>query len=163
MTEVAGSQTREVVERLYRAFAARDGEGMAACYADHATFGDPVFPELDGRGVRDMWRMLTGRSTDLEVTLDALDVDGARATARWTARYTFTATGRRVTNRVTSDLTVDGGRITRQRDDFDFGRWARQAFGVAGVLLGWTPPFKGKVRRTAAANLAAFQRKTAAR
>ncbi len=162
MSAAASAATREVVERLYRCFAARDGDGMAACYADDATFADPVFPALDGPGVRAMWRMLTGRATDLAVSLDGLEVDGERATARWTARYTFTGTGRAVVNRVTSELTVASGRITRQRDSFGFHRWARQALGTMGLLLGWTPFVRNKVRRTAAANLAAYRAKPAA-
>ena len=149
--------TREVVERLYRCFATRDGDGMAACYADVAHFSDPVFPYFDGPGVRAMWRMLLGRSRGLDSTVDGLDVTGDRAVARWTARYTFAATGRPVVNRVTSTITVAGERITHQRDDFDFHRWARQALGVTGLLLGWTPLVRNKVRRMAAANLATFQ------
>ena len=153
------SATRAVAERFYQGFAARDPEAMAACYADDARCSDPVFPDLDARGARDMWRMLLGRATDLSFTLDRLDTDGDRASAAWTARYTFSATGRKVENRITSELTIAGDRIHRHRDQFDLWRWSRQALGVPGLLLGWSPLIRGKVRRTAAANLAAYQRK----
>lgn len=154
--------TKEVVERLYGAFARRDGDGMAACYADAATFWDPVFLDLDGAGVRAMWRMLTSRATDLEVTLDGVDVDGDRATARWTARYTFAATGKKVVNKISSAITVAGDRVIKQRDSFDFPAWARQAFGFTGRLLGGTGFFRRKVQKTAAANLEAYRSKQAA-
>ena len=35
-------------------------------------------------------------------------------------------------------------------------RWSRQALGMAGVLLGWTPWLHGKVRRDAARALERF-------
>ena len=37
-----------LIERFYAAFAAGDGEAMAACYAPDAHFADPVFPDLRG-------------------------------------------------------------------------------------------------------------------
>ena len=48
------------------------------------------------------------------------------------------------------------GLITRHRDSFDFWRWARQALGAPGMLLGWSPFLRGKVRAQAAANLKKF-------
>ena len=48
------------------------------------------------------------------------------------------------------------GLITRQRDRFDFWAWSRQALGMPGLLLGWTPFLRHKVQRQAAANLQKF-------
>jgi len=39
---------------------------------------------------------------------------------------------------------------------FDFWAWSRQALGLPGWLLGWTPWLRRKVRATAARNLAKF-------
>ena len=50
----------------------------------------------------------------------------------------------------------DAGRIVKHRDSFDFWKWSRQALGAPGVLLGWTPFLRGKVRGTANANLRRF-------
>lgn len=44
------------------------------------------------------------------------------------------------------------GLIATHRDRFNFWRWARQALGAPGVLLGWSPSLKRKVRNTAAGN-----------
>lgn len=38
-------------------------------------------------------------------------------------------------------------------DHLDFWRWSRQALGTPGLLLGWTPFLKAKVRTQAGANL----------
>ena len=53
-------------------------------------------------------------------------------------------------------LGTPEGLIASQRDRFDFWRWSRQALGAPGLLLGWSPMLKKKVRATAAANLQAF-------
>lgn len=45
------------------------------------------------------------------------------------------------------------GLIATHRDRFDFWAWSRQALGMPGLLLGWTPFLRSKVRATAAANL----------
>ncbi len=149
----------DVARAFYEAFKAKDGAAMAALYAPEASFSDPVFPALDGKGAGAMWRMLTAQGKDLEVSVDSLTAQGEQALVTWTARYTFSRTGRPVTNRVRSELTVKDGHIIRQQDVFDFPGWAAQAFGVTGKLLGWTGPFKKKVQATAGTALERFRQK----
>jgi hypothetical protein len=45
------------------------------------------------------------------------------------------------------------GLIADHVDAFDFHRWARQALGTSGLLLGWTPLLRNAVRRRARAGL----------
>jgi ketosteroid isomerase-like protein len=125
-----------VVERFYAAFAARDGEGMAACYSVDVSFADPIFPSLRGSEAGGMWRFLTGRSADLRVELHEHEADDARGSAHWIARYTFTQTGRPVVNDVRAQFRFAGDLIVEHRDDFSFHRWAGQALGPSGKLLG---------------------------
>jgi ketosteroid isomerase-like protein len=146
----------QVIERFYAAFAAREGDAMAACYAPGATFSDPVFPDLGDAEVRAMWRMLTAQARDLSIELLEREADAERGTARWRARYTFTQTGRPVVNEVKASLHFREGRIVEHRDEFDFYRWARQALGPPGLLLGWTPLLRSAVRRRARAGLDEF-------
>ena len=142
----------ELIERFYAAFARHDGDAMAACYAPGAHFSDPVFTDLRGEEPGAMWRMLTGRATDLEVTLAEHEAGDDRGSAHWLADYTF-STGRRVHNDVRAEFRFDDGLIAEHRDSFSFYAWARQALGPTGVALGWTPIVKGKVRRQARAGL----------
>src|SRR5215210_5866062 len=142
----------ELIERFYAAFARHDGDAMAACYAPGAHFSDPVFTDLRGEEPGAMWRMLTGRATDLEVTLAEHEAGDDRGSAHWLADYTF-STGRRVHNDVRAEFRFDDGLIAEHRDSFSFYAWARQALGPTGVALGWTPLVKGKVRRQARAGL----------
>jgi ketosteroid isomerase-like protein len=147
----------EVATRFYEAFARRDAAAMAACYHPEATFEDPAFGPLDREGTCAMWTMLLGRAADLTVTHRVAQEAGPEVTVHWEARYTFSRTGRPVLNRITAHFTVEGGLIRRHRDRFSFWAWARQAFGVTGLLLGWMPWFQAKVRREALKGLAAFQ------
>ena len=145
-----------LVREFYARFAARDAEGMARCYHPEVFFSDPAFPRLRGEEAGDMWRMLLARASDLAVSLDEASADAEGGRARWTARYTFGATGRPVVNRIDSLFAFRGGLIVRHYDHFPFWRWAAQALGPAGALLGWSAPLKWKVRRDAARALERF-------
>jgi SnoaL-like domain len=151
-----------LIERFYRAFSERDANTMAACYADHPRFSDPVFT-LEGDAVTAMWRMLLVRGKDLRVEFGNLQADAESGSADWQAWYTFSATRRPVHNRIHAQFRFEQGRIVEHVDSFDFWRWSRQALGPAGLLLGWTPMLRAKVRAQAAANLAIFQASEAAR
>ncbi len=148
-----------VIERFYAAFAAHDGETMASLYAPDARFSDPVFPDLRGSRPGEMWKMLTGASGDLRIELLEHDASDGHGSAHWRAHYTFTQTGRPVVNDVRASFRFRDGLIAEHRDDFDFHRWARQALGPVGLLLGWTPIVRNGVRRKAAARLEAFTSK----
>lgn len=129
---------------------------MGGCYHDEIVFSDPVFPELRGEEARKMWRMLCARGKDLTIEHRDVTADERTGTAHWDARYTFGATGRKVLNRIDAMFEFRDGLIVRHVDRFNFHAWARQALGPVGLLLGWTPMIRAKVRATAAKNLAAF-------
>ena len=148
--------SRELIERLYGAMNRGDGEAMAACYAPDARFSDPAFGELRGREPGDMWRMLTSRATDLTVELAEHDADERSDTAHWIARYTFGPTGRQVVNDIRATFRFDKGLIVEHDDRFSFYRWSRQALGLPGLLLGWTPLLRASVRRRARGDLEKF-------
>jgi len=146
-----------LIRRFYDAFARRDGDAMAACYAEDVAFSDPAFPMLRGAEAGDMWRMLLARATDLAITLDRATADDEGGSAQWTARYTFSKTGLPVVNVIQAVFAFRDGRIVRHVDNFPFWRWAAQALGPVGKFLGWFPPIKYKVRKEAAKGLARFR------
>lgn len=151
-----------VAERFYEAFMVRDHYTMGRLYAEHATFSDPVFPLLNARGARLMWQMLVSRAEDLGIEVNILEDGPTRARVDWVARYTFTGTGRPVVNHVHTEMAISAGKIVRQVDTFSLWRWSRQALGARGLLLGWTPLVRDKVRAQAARSLREFARKAAA-
>jgi len=64
---MSAEANRETIERLYAAFGECNGAAMTACYTPDAHFRDPAFGDLRGEEVGAMWRMLTGRATDLRI------------------------------------------------------------------------------------------------
>lgn len=144
MTEDSGQV--EVIERLYGAFSRRDADTMATCYHPEVHFSDPVFTDLNGPEVMKMWRTLLTRSDDIEIVLGDHEAEGQTGSAHWTARYTFSRTGREVVNEIDAEFVFRDGLIVEHRDSFDFWKWSRMALGAPGLLLGWSPIVKNKVR-----------------
>jgi ketosteroid isomerase-like protein len=146
-----------LIQRFYQAFDDKDGDAMAACYAPAARFSDPVFQDLTGAEPGAMWRMLTSQAKDLSVELLEHEAHDTTGSARWLARYTFSQSGRPVVNDVRARFTFDDdGRIADHVDEFGFHRWARQALGAPGLLLGWTPIVRNATRKRARASLDQF-------
>jgi len=141
-------ETRAVLVRFYDALSRRDGETMASCYAPDAVFEDEVYA-LAGADVGKMWRGLMSRAKTLQVSYTIAQAGPGTGTVEWTARYLYPGGGP-VVNVILSELELAGGLITRQRDRFDFRRWAAQALGWKGRLLGRFSWFRRTVSRKAA-------------
>ena len=147
--------SRKTIETFYAAFARLDGAAMAACYAEDARFDDEAFSLAGRREIGGMWSMLCDAVKAKGRDVWKLDVSAITDnSAHWEAHYRFSATGRMVHNIIEAKFEFNqAGLITRHRDSFDFWRWSRQALGAPGMLLGWSPFLRGKVRAQAAANL----------
>ena len=150
--------SRATIERFYAAFARLDADTMQACYAPDARFDDEAFSLQGAREIGGMWRMLCSATQAKGLAHWKLEVsDITDRSAHWDARYLFSATGRLVLNRIDAEFQFDEqGLITRHRDRFDFWSWSRQALGLPGWLLGWSPFLRRKVRAQAATNLRRF-------
>jgi hypothetical protein len=62
-----------------------------------------------------------------------------------------------VVNDIHAELRFnEDGLINDHRDNFDFWKWSRQALGPTGLLLGWNPIVRNKVRQQAGAELDRF-------
>ncbi|HQW80506.1 MAG: nuclear transport factor 2 family protein [Rhodanobacteraceae bacterium] len=153
----------ERITMFYEAFRALDAEAMQAAYAPDAIFDDEAFALRGREEIGAMWRMLCtavkekGRS-NWKLAFSDIDCDDEVGVAHWEAHYRFSATGRMVHNIIDAEFAFDkNGLITRHRDRFDFWRWSKQALGLPGILFGWTPLLRNKVRAQAAVNLAKFR------
>jgi ketosteroid isomerase-like protein len=141
-------ETRAALVRFYDALSRRDGETMASCYAPDAVFEDEVY-RLSGADVGKMWRGLMSRAKTLQVSYTIAQAGAGAGTVEWTARYDYPGGGP-VVNVILSELELADGKIVRQRDRFDFPRWAAQALGLKGRLFGRFRWFRRIVRREAA-------------
>lgn len=161
---MASANARATIDRLYTAFINSDGDAMASCYHPDATFSDPVFPSLKGREVGDMWRFLCAKKADPSSrTFTAVHVseDGKTGSAHWEARYKFPLNGNPVHNSIDASFTFVDGLIYDHCDSFDFYWWSRQAFGLQGLVLGWTAFFQVKVQQSIRARFDAFVKTSA--
>jgi hypothetical protein len=155
-------RNEDTIQRLYQAFARLDAETMAGCYAPDARFDDEAFSLRGAREVGGMWRMLCeatrAKGADVwKLSWRDVQADGSTGRAHWDAHYRFSTTGRLVDNHIDSEFRfTPEGLIAEQRDRFDFWAWSRQALGAPGLLLGWTPMLRNKVRANAAKNLANY-------
>ena len=144
-----------LIQKFYTSFATGDAEDMVSCYADNIEFTDPAFGHLKGNDAKNMWRMLL-KTPGIKITTHNITADDTTGSADWVAEYTFSLTGKAVINKVHADFIFSNGKIIKHTDYFSFWRWATQAFGIKGLLLGWMPFMKNKVREQALARLRKF-------
>ena len=131
---------------------------MQDCYADDAVFNDEVFSDLDAEEVRAMWEMFCVKGKDIRIEFSNVQAGENTASAEWKAWYTFSKTNRKVVNHIKANFTISSGKIVAHTDHFNFYKWAAQALGSTGMLLGWVPLVKNKVRKEARKNLINFMK-----
>jgi hypothetical protein len=92
----------------------------------------------------------------MQITFSAVKANDFSGSATWEAFYTLSLTGRKVHNIISANFEFKEGKIINHQDKFDFWRWSRQAFGLSGWLLGWTPILRNKVQKTVGKRLEKF-------
>ncbi len=139
---------QSLIEEFYTAFNNLDAETMISCYHKDIVFEDPAFGELKGEHAKNMWRMLCAsqKGKDFTVEFSNVSVDGEKGSAHWEAHYNFSKTGRRVHNKIDANFIFEEGKIISHKDDFNLHKWASQALGFKGKLIGGTNFFKRKLQ-----------------
>jgi len=133
---------KELISKFYKAFQQKNAAEMVSCYHDEIEFSDPAFGKLKGERAKAMWEMLCQNSKELKVEFSDTKADETMGSANWQASYTFSKTGRKVHNIINARFEFKDGKIIKHADVFNIRRWAGQAFGFKGYLLGWTYFFK---------------------
>jgi hypothetical protein len=64
-----------------------------------------------------------------------------------------------VTNHIKAEFVIRNGKILSHTDSFSLYKWSSQALGLPGMLLGWTPIIRNKVRATAMQSLEMFMKR----
>lgn len=150
----------QIIEEFYSGFAAANSSTMNSCYHPEVVFQDPVFGILQSDDVRDMWDMLIAKSGgNIAIKFSDVTAIANTGSVNWIADYLFSTTNRKVRNVVHAQFEFKDGLIYRHVDSFDLYTWSKQAMGLKGLLLGWTPFFKRKIQQTALQSLRSFQRK----
>lgn len=144
----------QLIHEFYSAFTQKNAAGMNACYSNDIVFYDPVFELLENGRAKDMWEMLCSNAKDLQVSFGNIkDLGESYYTCDWVATYTFSQTGRKVVNKVRANMKIENGKIIEHSDAFSLHRWAAQALGFPGWLLGWNRFFQTKIKNKARKNL----------
>lgn len=136
------------IKNFYAAFEKLDAEAMAECYHDNILFEDPAFGKLKGEKAKNMWKMLCKSQKDKNFQISYSNVisDGLNASADWEAKYIFSKTGKAVHNIIHATFKIENNKIIWHKDDFNLNRWASQALGFKGWLLGGTGSFQKKLQ-----------------
>jgi SnoaL-like domain len=153
--------SKATIHALYEAFAKLDAAKMQSLYAPQARFDDEAFSLKGPEQIGGMWRMMCeGVRTKGAAHWKLSTSDVTEHSANWDAHYKFSATGRLVHNKIHAEFDFDkNGLIVLHVDTFNFWRWSRQALGAPGLLLGWSPFLRQKVRKQAALNLQRYLEK----
>ena len=142
------------IYKFYTAFANADVTKMCECYHQDVQFSDPAFGLLKGKEVCQMWKMLIERSKgNLKIEFSDVEANEYLGSALWTARYRFSKTNKKVVNSVAAKFHFQDGLIVKHIDDFDIWKWAKQALGFKGFLLGWTGFMQNRIREQAIKSL----------
>ena len=153
--------SNNIITEFYSAFEKLDAEEMVKCYHDEIIFKDPAFGQLSGDTAKNMWRMLCQNLKDkpFKLELKHVQADDETGRAQWCAEYVFSITGRKVYNQISAVFRFENGQIIEHSDNFNLYKWARQAFGITGILLGWTPWFKHQLNKKTSGLLAKFEKR----
>jgi ketosteroid isomerase-like protein len=151
------SNNEELINKFYTAFSKLDAATMNSCYSDDIVFFDPVFGLLRGHEAKSMWEMLCKNAKDFSLTFgNIITLDEEYSTCDWVATYTFSKTGKQVVNKIRANMKFADGKIIEHSDAFSLHRWAAQALGFSGWLLGWNKFFQNKIKNGAKKNLLKF-------
>ncbi|WP_264537715.1 nuclear transport factor 2 family protein [Flavobacterium sp. N1736] len=152
------NSNENLIAKFYTAFANADYQTMSECYHPKVHFIDPAFGLLKEGQVSDMWKMLLLRSKgSLKIEFSNIKADDFTGSANWVATYNFSRTNRNVINKIAAEFIFQDGLIIKHTDNFDVWKWSKQAFGIKGLLLGWTGFFQDKIKEQALLSLKKFQ------
>ncbi len=149
----------QLINNFYSSFQKLDSRGMTDCYSDDIVFFDPAFGLLRGDEAKCMWEMLCRNAKDFSLTYGNIQhLDEEYSTCDWVATYTFSKTGRKVVNKIKANMRFAGGKIVEHSDAFSLHKWASQAMGLVGWLLGWNRFFQQKIQNGARKSLVRFMK-----
>ena len=150
-----------VIEKFYKGFENLDAQTMIECYHEEIQFEDPAFGILKGEKAKNMWRMLceSQKGKDFKIKASNIDFSEPKGNAHWEAFYVFSKTGKKVHNVIEAEFEFFEGKIIKHVDRFDLHKWAKQAFGFKGFLLGGTSFFKKKLNEQTDKLLSEFEKK----
>jgi len=149
----------QLITKFYTAFKNLDAQAMVSCYHENIEFEDPAFGKLYGEHAKNMWWMLCQNAKELEVEFSKIKVNNNKGSAHWEVHYIFSQTGKKVYNSIDATFEFKDGLILKHTDNFNLHKWAKQALGFKGLLIGGTSFFKKKLQQQTSKLLSKFEQK----
>ena len=136
-----------IANEFYSAFANRNAAAMNKLYHKGLEFEDPAFGKLHYDQACAMWSMLCSSAKDLVISFDIIKSDENTVTTKWIADYNFSKTNRMVHNEIIAVMKIETDLIIEHTDSFNLHKWAKQALGLQGFILGGTNFFRKKLHQ----------------
>jgi len=140
------NKNQQLIENFYNSFSKGDAKGMIDCYHNQIEFKDPAFGTLKADKAKAMWEMLCQNANELQIQLISADASGNQGVAEWHADYVFGKTNRAVKNIIHAKFEFADGKIIKHVDSFNLRKWAGQAMGIKGKILGGTRFFRERLQ-----------------
>ena len=139
----------ETIKKFYTSFSNGNVNEMLECYHKDIVFQDPVFGELKGERAFKMWEMLLSqKKEDTIISFNTIEATNETGKVNWVAKYLYGEKKRKVINNVSARFKFKDGKIIEHFDTFNLWKWTKQALGISGFLIGWTPFMKNKIQQT---------------
>ncbi|ARU92149.1 hypothetical protein SCLARK_001685 [Spiroplasma clarkii] len=148
-------KNKEVVVKFFTALSKGDWKLMNNLYSKDVAFSDTVFGELNYSQITNLWEMLLTENPDLSANFKIVE-DGEVVKVQWVMVSKFGQKHRKVILNILSTLEVSKGKIIKHNDHFDFKKWAKQALGIIGWMLGSKQSFKNRIKEEAFIKLNSF-------
>ena len=134
--------SESTIRRYTDAWARHDGSALLSCYHRHASFSDPVHPDLRAEQVGWLLRFRLARTEAMQTDTVWLAGDERKSQMLWRVRWRprgAASRGRTRSLRVLSTFSFWEDEIVRQVDEFSTWAYLRQVHGLTGLALGWLP------------------------
>ncbi len=148
---------KELIQTFYTALNDHDVDTMMTCYHDDIVFQDPIFGKLKADKAKKMWYWLCENGKDLTAIFSDIKIEDTNGSVYWEARYSFGERKRPVLNRVNASFEFKDGKIIKHTDHYSLKRWASQAMGWKGKVMGGSTYFKKKLQHRSNRLLDKFQ------
>ncbi|KEO83655.1 nuclear transport factor 2 family protein [Tumebacillus flagellatus] len=131
---------KQLLIDFFTAIQNNDVQALSDCYHENVHDSDDILDDLYGEDARAMlnWVVST-RERARVLGFRILDVTETHGRARWELEYRSARSGRLRHREIESEFRFENGKIVWHHDYFDWGRWARRAFGPHGTFVSWRP------------------------
>lgn len=130
---------QELVEKFYRCFEYLDGEGMVSCLAEDTIYNDPIYGIIKGEYAAGLWRMRCKNLVDMKIDIiDFVELDHEYIKCKWNSTFFSRSSAKQISMTMTSFMKINDQKITEHSDAYRLSDWLAKAYGLTGILFGWS-------------------------